>query len=141
MAELVLEEQRVGPVFGQVRGIAVAKAVHGQFSREVGVGPPLGEALVNSPGRDTLAPLGEPQGRAPGRLPMERAYLGQVLAEDPTAQGMTEATTRLRGGLPRMALPKRTWQVPKRPSSGAAGFGPKSATSSIAASRRRRPQA
>ena len=55
------------------------------------------------------------------------------------AHGITVATARRRGGLPRIALPYRTWHTPSPPSSGAAGFGAKSATSSIAVSRRRSP--
>jgi hypothetical protein len=57
------------------------------------------------------------------------------------AHGITVATARRRGGLPRIAFPNRTWHTPGDPSSGAAGFGAKSATSSIAASRRRDPAA
>ena len=53
--------------------------------------------------------------------------------------GITVATARRRGGLPRIALPYRTWHTPKLPSSGAAGFAAKSAASSIAVSRRRNP--
>ena len=55
------------------------------------------------------------------------------------AHGITVATTRRRGGLPRIALPNRTWQAPNPPSSGAAGFTVKSQTSSMTASRRRSP--
>ena len=55
------------------------------------------------------------------------------------AHGITVATARRRGGLPRIALPNRTWHTPSPPSSGAAGLALKSATSSIAASRRRSP--
>ena len=55
------------------------------------------------------------------------------------AHGITVATARRRGGLPGIALPYRTWHTPSPPSSGAAGFGAKSATSSIAVSRRRSP--
>lgn len=53
--------------------------------------------------------------------------------------GITVATARRRGGLPRIALPYRTWQMPSPPSSGAAGLAVKSFTSSIAVSRRRSP--
>ena len=55
------------------------------------------------------------------------------------AHGITVATARRRGGLPRIALPYRTWHTPSPPSSGAAGFAVKSVTSSIAVSLRRSP--
>ncbi len=55
------------------------------------------------------------------------------------AHGITVATARRRGGLPRIALPYRTWHTPSPPSSGAAGLAVKSVTSSITVSRRRSP--
>jgi hypothetical protein len=51
------------------------------------------------------------------------------------------AQARRRGGDPRIALPYRTWHTPSPPSAGAAGFAVKSATSSIATTRRRSPNA
>ena len=37
-----------------------------------------------------------------------------------TAHGITAATARRRGGLPRIALPNRTWHTPRAPNSAAA---------------------
>ena len=51
----------------------------------------------------------------------------------------TVSTLRRFGGDPFIALPNRTWHTPYSLNSGACGLGPKSATSSIAASVRRNP--
>ena len=97
------------------------------------------EALVDVARADPPAALGKPH--AGLEDPSQGRTSLRYSCSTSTAQGITVATLRRRGGLPRIALPKRTDSMPKRPSSEAAGLVEKSVVSSIAASRRRSPQA
>jgi hypothetical protein len=66
MPGLVLDEGRADTVLYEVAYIAVAQAAHRQLGRQTGAAAPLGEALVNAPGRYPLPPFGEPQRPVPG---------------------------------------------------------------------------
>ncbi len=60
MADLLLHEQRVDPVLDQVRDRGVAQAMHRQLSRQPGRPAPQREPIIDLPGRDPPAPLGQP---------------------------------------------------------------------------------
>ena len=107
MPGLLLHEQRVRSVLDQVRDIRVTQAVHRQLGGQAGRLPPGREPVIDLPQRDPPAPLGQPQRRVPGGP--EAGLTSSVYCASASAvHGITVATARRRGGLPRIALPYRT---------------------------------
>jgi hypothetical protein len=80
MAHLVLDEQRIDAVFGEMTAERVPQAVHRQVGGQAGGGPHGGEAIVDVAGRDPPAALGRPQHRA-GVVRIQGPHLAQVLLE------------------------------------------------------------
>jgi hypothetical protein len=77
---LLLHEQRIGAVFDQVRNVRMTQAVHRQLARQPGRGPPGREPVIDLPGRDPPAPLGQPQRRVAARR-ITRPDLADVLRQ------------------------------------------------------------
>ena len=136
MTGLLLREQRVGPVLDEMRNVGMAQAA----DRQLGGQARRQSANRSSTRRSEIRPP-RPVSHSAGCRPALKPGLtsSTYCASASAVHGITVATARRRGGLPRIALPYRTWHVPRPPSSGAAGFGAKSAVSSMTVSRRRSP--
>jgi len=103
-----LDEQRVRAVFDQVGDIRVAQAVHRQPAGQPGCGRQAANRSSTErgeirPPRSVSHSAGwPPSARSGGRT--SSRYCPNASA----AHGITVATARRRGGLPRIALPYRT---------------------------------
>ena len=99
------------------------QTVHRQLHRQPRSGPPGSEAVIDPPRRDPPPRSVNHNAGPAAASPCSGRTSLTYWSNDSTAHGITDATARQRGGLPRIALPNRTRQTPKDPSSGAAGFG------------------
>ena len=139
MAGLLLHEQRIPPGLDQVRDIGAAQRVEIQALIQaervpVLAQPPVQRARpIRGPRSDGHSAADSPADGISGRASATH------WSSTSGTHSHTVSTLRCFGGDPFIALPNRTWHTPYSPNSGACGFGPKSAVSSIAASVRRSP--